>query len=188
MFTPRVLALVRDLTEDAWQIPNSTRVDGITNFQHTWADGDELIVEDLVGEGEITTAAVNRARTESKTELPATVEHVRMLLDKYRTAYPEVEIHASGIAMMNYAFAEAPMRDMPFVMPLMFGAFVLAIILRPSPHWALPDTRVFCSTRSRRRHPPSSSHSPSPTRSTSWLPGSSHCATTWKSARHSSKR
>jgi predicted RND superfamily exporter protein len=159
VFTPRVLALVRDLTEDAWQIPNSTRVDGITNFQHTWADGDELIVEDLVGEGEITTAAVNRARTvattepllagrlvskdalttginvrialpgESKTELPATVEHVRMLLDKYRTAYPEVEIHASGIAMMNYAFAEAPMRDMPFVMPLMFGAFVLAIIL-----------------------------------------------------------
>jgi predicted RND superfamily exporter protein len=139
VFTPRVLALVRDLTEDAWQIPNSTRVDGITNFQHTWADGDELIVEDLVGEGEITTAAVNRARTvattepllagrlvskdalttginvrialpgESKTELPATVEHVRMLLDKYR--------------------AEAPMRDMPFVMPLMFGAFVLAIIL-----------------------------------------------------------
>ena len=30
--------------------------------------------------------------------------------------------------MMNWAFAEAPMRDMPFVMPLMFGAFVLAIV------------------------------------------------------------
>ena len=51
-----------EATEDAWQIPHSTRVDGITNFQHTWADGDELIVEDLVGPGEITPAIVARAR------------------------------------------------------------------------------------------------------------------------------
>lgn len=159
VFTPRMLGMIRSLTDDAWQIPNSTRVDGITNFQHTWADGDELIVEDLVGTGEITPALVARARQvattepllagrlvsadartagvnvrislpgESKAELPATVEHVRGLLDRYRTEYPDVEIHAAGIAMMNWAFAEAPMRDAGFVMPLMFGTFVLAIIL-----------------------------------------------------------
>ena len=159
VFTPRVLEALRSLTEDAWQIPYSTRVDGITNFQHTWADGDELIVEDLVGPGEITEEVVTRARDvalaeptlvgrmvstdartsginvrislpgESKTELPDTVEHVRALLAQYRAAYPDLEIHASGIAMMNWAFAEAPMRDMPFVMPLMFGALVLAIVI-----------------------------------------------------------
>jgi len=37
-------------------------VDSITNFQHTWAKGDELIVEDLVGEGVITPSVVERAR------------------------------------------------------------------------------------------------------------------------------
>ncbi len=36
------------LTERAWQMPYSTRVDSIANFQHTTADGDDLSVRDLV--------------------------------------------------------------------------------------------------------------------------------------------
>ena len=36
------------LTERAWQTPYSTRVDSIANFQHTTADGDDLLVRDLV--------------------------------------------------------------------------------------------------------------------------------------------
>ena len=62
VFTPELLDTMRSLTTDAWQIPYSTRVDGLTNFQHTWADGDELIVEDLVGPGPITPDVVARAR------------------------------------------------------------------------------------------------------------------------------
>ena len=38
------------LTEQSWRIPYSTRVDSITNFQHTTADGDDLLVRDLVDE------------------------------------------------------------------------------------------------------------------------------------------
>lgn len=48
VFTRKTLAAVRELTEAAWQIPHSLRVDSIANFQHTYADGDELVVEDLV--------------------------------------------------------------------------------------------------------------------------------------------
>lgn len=48
VFTPEVLEIVRKLTTDAWQIPYSLRVDSITNFQHTQAEGDDLIVSDLV--------------------------------------------------------------------------------------------------------------------------------------------
>lgn len=48
VFTRETLAVVEKLTKDAWQIPYSLRVDSMSNFQHTWADGDELIVEDLV--------------------------------------------------------------------------------------------------------------------------------------------
>ena len=51
VFTAANLEVIRSLTEDAWQIPFSTRVDAITNFQHPWANGDDLIVEDLVGRG-----------------------------------------------------------------------------------------------------------------------------------------
>ena len=38
------------LTEQSWQIPYSTRVDSIINFQHTTADGDDIVVRDLVDE------------------------------------------------------------------------------------------------------------------------------------------
>lgn len=48
VFSREVLAVVERLTEAAWQTPYSTRVDSITNFQHTHAEGDDLIVEQLV--------------------------------------------------------------------------------------------------------------------------------------------
>ncbi len=48
VFTPRTLAAVERLTEACWKIPNSSRVDSITNFQHTRAEADDLVVESLV--------------------------------------------------------------------------------------------------------------------------------------------
>ncbi len=48
VFTGRTLAAVEELVEGAWQIPFAIRVDGVTNFQHTEADGDDLAVRDLV--------------------------------------------------------------------------------------------------------------------------------------------
>ena len=50
VFTAPVLAAVERLTEQAWQIPFSVRVDSVTNFQHTRAEGDDLFVADLVAE------------------------------------------------------------------------------------------------------------------------------------------
>ncbi|MCF6235314.1 MAG: MMPL family transporter [Gammaproteobacteria bacterium] len=50
VFTPDVLEAVVELTEDSWQIPYSIRVDSISNYQHTYASGDDLIVADLVEE------------------------------------------------------------------------------------------------------------------------------------------
>ena len=48
VFTRSTLAAIEQLTSDSWKMPYSSRVDSITNFQHTWADEDDLIVEDLV--------------------------------------------------------------------------------------------------------------------------------------------
>ncbi len=48
VFTPALLASIRDLTEASWLIPFTTRVDSITNYQHTFAEGDDLTVQDLV--------------------------------------------------------------------------------------------------------------------------------------------
>jgi predicted RND superfamily exporter protein len=48
VFTPEALAAVEELTEKSWRMPYSSRVNSITNFQHTRAEEDELVVEDLV--------------------------------------------------------------------------------------------------------------------------------------------
>ena len=48
VFTVDTLTAVKDITEEAWQIPFSTRVDSITNHQHTAAEEDDLVVDDLV--------------------------------------------------------------------------------------------------------------------------------------------
>lgn len=53
IFTERTLEAIHKLTTESWQIPYSSRVDSITNYQNTTALGDDLIVEDLVLEPEM---------------------------------------------------------------------------------------------------------------------------------------
>ena len=48
IFSQRNLAIIHEITELGWQTPYVIRVDSLTNFQHVWTIGDDLIVEDLV--------------------------------------------------------------------------------------------------------------------------------------------
>ncbi len=52
VFTANNLSAVEELTERAWKIPYVIRVDSVTNFQHTFAEGEDLVVEDLVKNAE----------------------------------------------------------------------------------------------------------------------------------------
>ncbi|GGD04046.1 efflux RND transporter permease subunit [Hyunsoonleella pacifica] len=47
IFTKKNLMAIEELAAEAWNTPFSSRVDAITNFQHTRADNDDLYVEDL---------------------------------------------------------------------------------------------------------------------------------------------
>ena len=53
VFTPTNLEIIRDLTKKLWQTPASSRVDSITNFQWTRAEGDNIIISDLVPDNNI---------------------------------------------------------------------------------------------------------------------------------------
>ncbi len=50
VFTPEILQLIQSLTVDSWQVPYSSRVDSIANYQHTEAFEDDLLVEGLLYE------------------------------------------------------------------------------------------------------------------------------------------
>lgn len=63
VFTAETLTAVQELTEAGWQLPFATRVDSITNFQHTEADEDDLIVGDLIEDpGAMSQAQLDRAK------------------------------------------------------------------------------------------------------------------------------
>ncbi len=51
LFTPSQAAAIERVTAAAWKTPFAIRVDSITNFQHSWAEGDDLTVEDLIRDG-----------------------------------------------------------------------------------------------------------------------------------------
>jgi len=64
VFSRATLAAIEELTEAAWQTPYSVRVDSLTNFQHSRAEGDELMVADLVeNAGQLTETELARIRT-----------------------------------------------------------------------------------------------------------------------------
>lgn len=47
VFTRQTLATVEWLTQQGWQMPYSKRVDSVSNFQYTHAEGDDLVVKNL---------------------------------------------------------------------------------------------------------------------------------------------
>lgn len=48
VFKQETLEGIRYLTEESWQLPFVTRVDSVTNYQHSYAEEDALTVHDLV--------------------------------------------------------------------------------------------------------------------------------------------
>jgi len=50
VFTRKTLTAIEDLEKMGWQIPFSTRVNALSNFQHTHSEGDDMYVENLASE------------------------------------------------------------------------------------------------------------------------------------------
>src|SRR5210317_1978509 len=78
VFSPETLNAIARLTEESWQIPYSLRVDSITNYQHTEARDDDLLVDDLVPEDVLDAldeAAIQRIRNIALNE-PLLVDHL----------------------------------------------------------------------------------------------------------------
>ena len=150
-FSAQTLDAVEQLTEEAWKIPYAIRVDSVSNFQHTYAIEDDLIVEDLVtnatdqntaylGKRQDVALAEPLLRDQLLTrdaavtainvvlqypeknlmEVPEAVKHARDLVAQIETTYPDLEVHLTGVSMLNNAFAETGMNDGATLMPLMF--------------------------------------------------------------------
>ena len=163
VFTQQTLEEIHWLTQQAWQTPYSTRVDSITNYQHTRAFDDDLEVADLFLEDSTYTRAqlnelkqiavnepvlVNRLINKDAsvtavnitvqlpgktlTETPEVVAFVRDLKAQIEQRNANLQIHMTGIVMLNNAFDESAQVDMASLVPLMFAVVLvlLSILLR----------------------------------------------------------
>ncbi len=159
VFTPEVLAAVAELTEACWQMPHSSRVDSLTNFQHTRAEGDDLIVEDLVGDpstlspedlqrirriavsepmlvdrlispdGRVTGINVDIVKSGKGNEIPEIMAFTRKLAREFRQKHPDIAVYITGGVPFDNAFAEAAVKDLQTLVPIMFAVLLVIMVL-----------------------------------------------------------
>lgn len=157
VFTQHTLSAVKDLTERAWQLPYSTRVDSITNFQYTQAEEDDLLVNDLVEypedanlkevrsialkeplllhrlvSKEAHVTAVNttvQLPQLSENEIPELVETARKMIENFEAEYPNLDVYMTGSVMLGNAFSESSKSDLTKLFPIMFLIIVITLLL-----------------------------------------------------------
>lgn len=161
VFTAATLDAIKQLTDQAWKLPYSSRVDSVTNYQYSRADGDNLTVSDLVEEpNSLTPADLERIRKiavgdpllvkriisengqvtgvnvtvqmpdKNKVEaIRNLVQKSRELKAKFELEHPGIEVHMTGVAMLNSAFMEATRSDMRRLMPLMMGVVAVMLLI-----------------------------------------------------------
>ena len=161
VFAAETLASVAWLTDAAWQIPHSIRVDSITNYQHTRAEEDDLIVDDLVadagtidaagfqtirdiavnepllvhrlisGNGQVTGVNVTIQLPDDGTgkEVPEVTAFARDLVNQVMTENPNLEVHLTGMVIMNNSFEEVSIHDQQTLIPMMLVVVLLTLFL-----------------------------------------------------------
>lgn len=157
VFTPRTLAAVKLLTEQMWQLPYSTRVDSVTNYQHTEAEEDDLLVYDLVEFPEETdydkvkhialneplllnrlvspkahVTAVNatiQVPQRSENELPEVVSHARKMIQEFQANHPDFNVYLTGTVMLSNQFAESARKDVASLIPIMLLVIIVTLWL-----------------------------------------------------------
>lgn len=95
VFTPQNLGALYWLTEESWQIPYSSRVDSITNYQHTIAEQDDLLVEDLVLDPEVLTGADMARLRDIAVNEP--LLRNKLVSDRGHVAIVSVNVHLPGV-------------------------------------------------------------------------------------------
>lgn len=110
VFTPQTLASLQWITKQAWQTPYSTRVDSLTNYQHTEAIEDDLNVADLVADiSALTSVDLQRIQQVAVTE-PLLVK--RLVNEEASVTGVNITVQLPGKALDEVPIVAAFVRDL----------------------------------------------------------------------------
>lgn len=149
VFSSDAITAVQEISREATALPYATRVDSVTNFQLAQADGDDIVVRDLVPAGASDPASLLRAKElgmnepillgsllsrdgtttgvnvsidlprKDPNEVTASITMAREIAARAKAKHPALDVRVSGMATMNHAFMETSVKDMRVMMPLM---------------------------------------------------------------------
>ncbi len=157
VFTQKTLAKLEKITDELWKTPFASRVDAITNFQHTEVKNDELTVSNLVENaaqktddeiqkikalalsdedlvkrlisptGHVTGVALT-IKFPKKDFLSEGPAVVKYVRDlEKKYENDDLKIYLTGTVFVDNAFAEAGQKDMQTLTPLMYGIMILLL-------------------------------------------------------------
>jgi len=155
IFDEESIQVMRELTEKMWYVPEVIRVDSLTNFQWVHAEGDDILIEDLVPEdielteellAERKDVAINHRTIEGylvnkegntaliyaslKPSFDGTPDYKKVAL-AFRdavTPYRQLSDHTiylTGNPILSYSFQEASQQDMAKLIPWVLGLTIL---------------------------------------------------------------
>ena len=102
VFTRKTLKVIESITEQAWETPYSVRVDSITNFQNTTADGDDLTVAPLFED--IESLSKDMIETRRKIAVAEPLLYNRMISEKGHVAAINIMINTPENASLVQQF------------------------------------------------------------------------------------
>jgi len=159
IFNKKSLNLIKKLTNEIWNITDVIGVDSITNYQWTHASGDDVIIENMIPNENLTEKIIKdrmnislnhkvipnyvinsdatvamifgklKPYLKSAPDYEKIVISSRKLLKKFKTNYPEYIFHMNGMGAINDAFREVAVSDMKAMVPLLIGGIILLLIL-----------------------------------------------------------
>jgi predicted RND superfamily exporter protein len=157
IFEPKVLAVLEEMTQESWHIPFSKRVDSLTNFPYTRAEGDDFIVDDLFSEAltmspedidirrqfalkepslgnaisqqqDVSGILVTINLPENNSAATREIsQYVLELTDKFKASYPELDIDVSGSILLNNTFFEAATSGTGKLLLIMFCLMLVVV-------------------------------------------------------------
>lgn len=158
VFDQKTLLGIQEITESAWKIPFATRVDSLTNFQHSFATGDDLTVQDMIADAgldpkkmaaikevamkepllaqriinaDASTTSISVTLTlpgENINESEVIMAAAHKIAASFLEKHPGARVALTGTTPLNDAFATSGQRDAQTLVPLMYGILLLVMI------------------------------------------------------------
>jgi hypothetical protein len=165
IFTNENLKSIKELSDRSWSIPYVFRVDGISNFNYTIAEDDDLLVEDFIDELPLSNEELLEKKETALADplMPhfllskkadLTQIQLRVIIPKsfpvgylearealeavvrdVKSNNPDLDVRLGGTVMLNTAFSQIAEADMTNLMPIMFLFIIIILTILIRSFW-----------------------------------------------------